>query len=147
MGVVTALLAAAVAFQALALVILLLWVQHLLRADADKPVRLVIIPKGTSMDFPNLEPGETAPFDVIGFNKKGKPVPLTDPAAVSTDDAIIATAAVDADGMHGLLTAVADGTTTLRASSGALQAPPKTVTVAQDTVVVSIEILPAAAPV
>ena len=88
--------------------------------------------------------GATLGFVVQGFNKKGNPVPLTD-ASVSTGDASIATATVNADGTGGVLTGVngeptPGNDTTLNAlAAGKTDSQPVTVT--PDVVVDNIKIV------
>lgn len=86
-----------------------------------------------------LDVGESRGFVVVGFNKRGKRVPLTD-AVVAGGDAAIATAAVDADGNNGVATGVADGATTWTATAAGFTAP-LNVTVAADNTVASIDVL------
>ncbi len=86
-----------------------------------------------------LDVGESRSFGVVGFNKRGKRVPLTDTVMVD-GDGNIATATVDVDGNNGVATGVADGATTWQAFAAGLRAPLE-VTVAADNTVASIDVL------
>ncbi len=86
-----------------------------------------------------LDVGESRNFAVVGFNKRGKRVPLTDTVMVDGDGSI-ATAVVNVDGTGGVTTGVADGATTWQAFAAGLKAPLE-VTVATDNTVASIDVL------
>ena len=86
--------------------------------------------------------GATANFTVVATNKEGQVVPDAN-ISVSTDDAAIATATVNADGSNGVLTGVAPGTTNLNATDGTITAAPVQVVVSQDLTVATLTITPA----
>jgi hypothetical protein len=108
----------------------------------NKVVRIEIHRGDRPMSGPTIPvtEGATAPFIVVGFNKAGRQVPLTDPAAVTTGDPTIATATVNPDGTNGVATGVGPGSTPLNATSGTLTADPATLVVSQDLAVASIAI-------
>ena len=114
----------------------------LLRREDEKVVRIAIVQGDCTMSGPTIPvtEGATAPFVVVGFNKAGRQVPLTDPAAVTTGDPTIATATVNPDGTNGVATGVGPGTTPLSATSGTLTADPASLVVSQDLAVASIAI-------
>lgn len=91
-------------------------------------------------DMATVVEGSTLPFTVVGLNKKGNQVPLTAPATVSVADSALASATVDPDGKNGVLTGLAEGTTTLNAASGSL-VDSKPVTVTPDLVPVTIQVV------
>ena len=108
------------------------------QGNPNIPVRIEVKWKGNGMA--DVVEGQTRGFEIKGFNKAGKEVPLKDAATVTVANATLASATVQSNGKNGVLTGVLEGSTTLNAVSGSLT-DSEPITVLPDLVPTRIEVV------
>ena len=113
---------------------------HSLMQDRGPVRRVVIVPK--EINVADVVEGGQFLFEVQGFNKGGKRVPVSD-ATVGVDNPAIGADTVNADGTNGVLTAgTAPAAGNITARAAGIDATPFPINVVADNTVATVQIVP-----